>query len=356
MVQVRPSADRRRPARGQGNRPPTNPSTSRTWIVPITVMLSWLARIPRAEARAMFLSVGVGVALLAIKFGAYLLTGSAAIFSDGMESIVNVLASLAALAALGYAHRPPDQGHPYGHGKAEFVSASFEGGMIVVASVVIVIMAIEAWVRGVMPQRLDLGLALVTVATLANGGVGLLLIRIGKRGGSITLEADGRHLLADAVTSIAALGALLLVRLTGHGWIDPLVALLIGVYIGRQGLALVRRGLAGLMDEQDAEDEQALLALLERHVAGAEPAVCGFHRLRHRHSGRYHWVDFHLKVPGGWDIQRGHAVASVIEREIEQLLGAGTATAHVEPCGRENCPRCRRSSAGAAASRPDASS
>lgn len=304
-------------------------------------MLSWLARIPRGEARAMFLSVGIGITLLAIKFGAYLLTGSAAIFSDAMESIVNVLASLAALAALGYAHRPPDQGHPYGHGKAEFVSASFEGGMILVASAVIVIIAIEAWIRGVAPHRLDLGLALVTVATLANGGVGLLLVRVGRRSGSITLEADGRHLLADAITSIAALAALLLVRLTGFGWIDPVIALLIGLYVARQGLALVKRGLAGLMDEQDADDERGLLALLQRHADGAEPAICGFHKLRHRHSGRYHWVDFHVQVPANWDVRRGHDVASAIEHEIEVFLGEGKATAHVEPCGQVDCPRCR---------------
>lgn len=300
----------------------------------------------------MLLSVVVGVTLLAIKFTAYFITGSSAIFSDALESIVNVLASLVALSALTYAHRPPDASHPYGHGKAEFLSAAFEGGMILLASAVIVVTALGALLKGAAPQRLDIGLVLVSVATLANGGVGLLLVNVGRRTGSITLEADGRHLLADAITSVAALAALLLVRLTGRGWIDPLFALLIGAYIARQGAGLVRRGLAGLMDQQDADDEQALVRLLDGHVAGTAPGICGFHKLRHRHSGRYHWVDFHIQVPAHWDIRRGHEVASAIEIEIEQLLGEGKATAHVEPCGRDDCPKCHETRVVQAPSRP----
>lgn len=306
-------------------------------------MLSDLARIPAPEVRAIVLSVVLGATLLTIKLTAYFLTGSAAIFSDAMESIVNVLASGIALYALSVAHRPPDAEHPYGHGKIEFISAALEGGMILLAAVVIAVRSLdEILFHEPQIQSIGLGMMLIALATVVNGGAGVYLVRVGRRSGSMALEADGHHLLTDALTSIAALVALVLVWITGRAWIDPAMALLMAGYIGWMGVRLLRRSAGGLMDEQDHADDKRLRELLDRHVGplGIEPRICSYHKLRHRHSGRYHWVDFHIMIHSHADIRTAHEVASAIEYEIEQMLGVGNATAHVEPCVDEQCRRC----------------
>jgi len=285
------------------------------------------------ERRAAFVSVVTGTILLVIKFVAYFITGSAAVFSDALESIVNVLASLFALYAVILAHAPADREHPYGHGKVEFLSAGFEGGLILAAALVILVRAIEQLLRGPEIEQLDAGLTLVAAAMLVNAAVGFFLIRSGQRHGSIALEADGKHLLSDAVTSLVVLVALAIYWITKWKWIDPLAALLVAGYIALLGAGLLRRSAAGLMDEQDVEDDRLLRQILDSHVgaAGKEPRICSYHKLRHRHSGRYHWVDFHMMVPADWGIDRAHQAGSAIEYEIEQAIGEGKATAHVEP-------------------------
>jgi cation diffusion facilitator family transporter len=299
----------------------------------------FLPNTPTPEAVAGLVSVLVGAALLAVKFVAYYLTGSAAIFSDAMESIVNVLASAFAVYALFYAHRPADREHPYGHGKIEFLSAGFEGGMIFLAALVIAFRAVETMVRKPDLKSVGTGLVLMLAAMVVNGGLGLWLIRAGQRHKSLTLEADGKHLFSDAVTSAAAVVALGIVKWSGWWIVDPIFALLIAVYIVHTAVGLMRTSAAGLMDQQDLEDEKLLKQILDAHVgpAGKEPRICSYHKLRHRHSGRYHWIDFHLMVPADFTIDRGHAIASAIEYEIELALGEGNATAHVEPCKDPGC-------------------
>lgn len=295
--------------------------------------------IARAETRAAGLSLGVAIALMAIKFIAYALTGSAAVFSDALESIVNVLAGGFALFAVVLAHRPADKTHPYGHGKVEFLAAGFEGGMILLAAAVIAWRAVESIIHGPAVARLDLGLLLILIATIVNGAVGLLLVRAGRKNGSITLEADGKHLLSDAVTSVAVIAILLLVRFTGAAILDPIGAILVAFYLVWVSIDLLRRSAAGLMDAQDAADDAMLREILDSHISpnGKAPQICSYHKLRHRHTGRYHWVDFHLMVPAEMDVKQGHDIASVIEGEIERALGVGDATAHVEPCTDETC-------------------
>jgi cation diffusion facilitator family transporter len=303
---------------------------------------TFLPLTPRPEAVAALASVLVGTALLVIKFVAYFKTGSAAIFSDAMESIVNVLASGFAVYAIYYAHRPADREHPYGHGKIEFMSAGFEGGMIFVAALVIAYHAIEAMLLKPQLHDMTLGVLLMAGAMVINGGMGIYLIRSGKANGSLTLEADGKHLFADAVTSAATILALMLIRMTGWAIIDPIVALLIAAYITTMAVGLMRSGAAGLLDQQDLDDEALLIRILDAHLApaGKAPLICSYHKLRHRHTGRYHWVDFHIMVPPALTIDQGHAIASAIEYEIEQALGEGNATAHVEPCVDPACATC----------------
>jgi cation diffusion facilitator family transporter len=313
-------------------------------------MRQLLRHVPPDEARAALLALTVGVSLTGIKFAAYFLTGSAAVFSDAVEGIVNVVAASFALYSIVLAHQPADANHPYGHGKVEFLSAGLEGGMILLAAAVAMVKAADDLLRGTQLSlgRLDWGLALVASTIVVNGLVGWSLIRTGRRNGSVTLVADGHHLLTDAITSVVALAALGVVRLTGWHYADPLAAAAVSLYIGRTGVRLLRQSVGGLMDRQDVEDEALLRRILDAPTgpAGREPRICGYHKLRHRHSGRYHWVDFHIMVPSTWDIARGHEAASAIEYEIELALGEGNATAHVEPCTESACPSCESHAVG----------
>lgn len=299
-----------------------------------------------AERRAAGLSLGTATVLMAVKFLAYGLTGSSAIFSDALESIVNVLAGAFALYAVILAHRPADASHPYGHGKVEFLSAGFEGGMILLAAVFIAWRGAESLIRGPKVERLDAGLVLMSAAMLVNAVVGLLLVRWGRRNGSITLEADGQHLLSDAVTSVAVLTALGLVLVTGWTQADPLCALLVAAYLVWVAIDLLKRSAAGLMDEQDASDDALIRQILDAHTGptAPPPRLCSYHHLRHRHSGRYHWVDFHLVLPASLTIEEGHNIASALEGEIERALGPADATAHIEPCHSADCRACEKPS------------
>jgi cation diffusion facilitator family transporter len=306
-------------------------------------MLRRLRYVPRAEAVAAATSVLVSLLLLGVKFTAYHLTGSAAIFSDALESIVNVIASFVAAYSLFLAHQPADAQHPYGHGKVEFLSAGFEGGMILLAACVIAWHAVEEMVAGPGVRQLNIGIALIGFAGLINGLVAIFLIRTGRARGSATLVADGKHLMTDAITSAAVLIALLLMWWNPKLiWVDPIAAAVVACYIAWIAIGLLSHSAAGLMDRQDAQDEVLLRKILDAHVGenAREPRICSYHKLRHRHSGRYHWIDFHIMVPASWDIARGHETASSIEYEIEQALGEGNATAHVEPCAEQMCETC----------------
>lgn len=303
------------------------------------------AHIPSHEKLAGVISIITGVLLLGLKFGAYFYTGSAAVFSDAMEGIVNVVASAFAFYSLFLAHLPPDKEHPYGHGKIEFVSAGFEGGMIFLAAGMIAFKAIEDICRGPSVSGMGIGMLMLTAAMVINGGVGMYLVRVGKKHRSLTLEADGHHLMSDAVTSLAVIIALGVVKITGWRYADPIGALVVAVYIAWMGARLMRRSASGLMDEQDLGETRILHELLQSHMrpkeaGGREPQICNFHKLRHRHSGRYHWVDFHIIVPAPMSVAQGHGVATAIEEEIEAALGEGNATAHVEPCLTRLCARC----------------
>lgn len=285
------------------------------------------------------LSVGVSLVLTTIKFYAFYLTGSAAVFSDALESIVNVVASMFALYAIALAHEPADDSHPYGHGKVEFLSAAFEGGMIFFAGAVVVWRAVTDIFVGAHVAAPEKGAALLAVTAVVNGIVGTILVRIGRQRSSLTLVADGRHLISDVVTTAAVLVSLVLVYFTRQTWIDPVCALLAAAYLIFTASRLLRVSTAGLMDEQDTEDDRLLRSILDAHVAGtSEPKICSYHKLRHRHAGRMHWIDFHACVPMAMNVHDAHKVASAVEHEIEKALGEADATAHMEPCA--GCPAC----------------
>ncbi len=286
-------------------------------------------------------AIAVGFIGFGLKVTGWLLTGSDGVFSDALESIVNIVASIGAFLALRYAERPPDEEHPYGHGPMEFVSALFEGVLVAVAGMVILTHCAESIYRGRAPiERIDLGLILVAASALLNGVAGFALLRVGRAIGSAALEGDGKHLLSDLVTTFAVLGGLVAVRVTGLAWIDTAVAFAVGLLLLVVGTRVAFRGVSSIIGRQDAEDHRRIIEVLDRHQRGADPRICSYESVRHRHQGRLHFVDMHLRVPRTMSVVESHDIASRIEREVLDAVGGGTATAHMEPCGDAECPYC----------------
>ena len=287
---------------------------------------------------AMAISLVVSIGLLAAKFQAYRLTGSTAILSDALESIVNVVAAGFAIAALIFAGRPADRNHPYGHGKMEFLSAAFEGGLIAFAAVLIIYEVVQSLLGGVELRDLDVGMAVVLGAGLVNLVLGFFLVRTGRRYDSLTLVADGRHVLADFYTSAGVVVGLLLVRLTGVTWLDPVVALVVALNLMWTGVRVVRQASAGLLDEEDTALLDRLLAVLDPHLG---QGVIRVHHLRAIRAGRFHHVDAHLVVPEFWTVERSHELAEdLAERVMKELGVEGEMVLHTDPCHRIYCRMC----------------
>lgn len=278
--------------------------------------------------RYAWLSIAVAVVTIALKGGAAWLTGSVGLLSDALESTVNLVAAVVALAALRAAARPPDDSHHFGRGKAEYVSAAIEGGMILVAAGVILWTALQRLLDPQPVEQAGIGLAIIAVATVLNLAVGLTLIRAGRAHRSITLEADGRHLLTDVWTSVGVLVGVGLVAVTGLDWLDPVVALTVGVNILVTGWRLVRRSGAGLLDVALPPADRAVI---EEVVAGYRARGIEFHALRSRESGRYRFVYVHVLVPGDWTVVQGHDLCEEFERDIAHALPGTTTFTHLEP-------------------------
>ena len=292
----------------------------------------------RARLRAVVISLAVSVVLLVAKYQAYRLTGSTAILSDALESIVNVVAAVFALGGIIFAGRPADRNHPYGHGKVEFFSAAFEGGLIAFAAVLIVYEVVLALLRGVEVRALDVGVSIVLGAGLVNLLLGWYLIRTGRKHASLTLVADGRHVLADFYTSAGIVIGLLLVRFTGIGWLDPLVAGVVALNLLWTGFRLVRHAAGGLLDEEDTDLLGRLLEVLQPHLS---QGVIRVHHLRAIRAGRFHHVDAHLVVPEFWSVERSHELAEDLgERVMKELGVEGEMTLHTDPCHRIYCRMC----------------
>ena len=283
-------------------------------------------------------SLVVAVLLLGVKFYAYHRTSSQAIFSDALESIVNVVAAAFSLAVLTYAGQPADRDHPYGHGKVEFFSAAFEGGLIFCAAVMILWQAGVALVHGQAPQQLDLGLWLTLGAGLGNGALGLWLVRHGRRLHSAALEADGHHVLSDFYTSLGVVGGLLAVSLTDLPWIDPLVAAAMGLLLLVTGWKLVARAIGALLDAEDPVLLQQLVTVLDQHV---RDGVIRVHHLRAIRAGRFRHVSAHLVVPEFWSVQQAHDTAEALATKVlRELPGDGDIDFHTDPCERSYCRSC----------------
>lgn len=273
-------------------------------------------------------SIVVGLIVLALKVAAFWLTGSVALYSDALESIVNVAAAVAALVAIRLSAKPADRNHPYGHHKAEYFSAVIEGVLIIVAALSIARAAYFAIVEGHDPAFTAEGLAVNALASVINGVWAAVLIRQGRARRSPALVADGRHLVTDVVSSVGVLAGVALAAATGYVLLDPILALLVAANILWSGWQLVKSSVGGLMDEAVApEDLEAIRTLISTHADGALEA----HDLRTRRAGRVTFIDFHLVVPGELSVLDAHAICDRIEAALRAEVGEAVITIHVEP-------------------------
>lgn len=281
--------------------------------------------------RVMKLAIGsivVGIAVLGLKFVAYLMTGSIALYSDALESVVNVATAIAALVAIRLSSQPADANHPYGHHKAEYFSAVFEGVLIVVAAILILreaYLALES--QRVLEAPLS-GLMVNGLASVLNGIWCWILIDSGRRHRSPALTADGKHLLTDVISSIGVTVGVVLALLTGWSILDPLLAFLVALNILWSGWMVMKESLGGLMDEAVAEE--TLVEIRKVISANAEGAIEA-HDVRTRHAGRMTFIDFHLVVPAQMTVVDAHEICDRIEAALKETVQESLITIHVEP-------------------------
>lgn len=275
-----------------------------------------------------WLSIAAAVATIVLKTVAWRVTDSVGLLSDAAESVVNLVAAFAVLIALRVAARPADKNHHFGHSKAEYFSAAIEGQMIFVAALVIIWTAVERFLNPRPLEDVGIGLGISVVASLINGGVAFVLLRAGRNYRSLTLTADGKHLLTDVWTSVGVLVGVVLVALTGVERLDPIIAFLVGLNIVWTGWRLIHQSVEGLMDiAMTKEDNAALAAILSRFVTNE----VHFHALRTRESGRHMFAEVHVLVPGRWSVQQGHDLVEEIEAAVHEQFADVMLTCHLEP-------------------------
>ena len=294
----------------------------------------------RTRITAVTLSLAVGALLMAAKFYIYRITLSTAILSDALESIINVVASAFALGSILLAAIPPDKNHPYGHGKIEYFSAGFEGALIMLAAAGIFK---TGWPRIFEPTplpNLQEGLWLLLGTSLVNLLLGLGLMRTGRKTRSLTLEADGKHVLTDVYTSVGVILGLFLVNLTGWFWMDGVVACLVGVNILYTGGVLLHQSFSGLMNASDPKLLKVICGLLDEN---RKEAWIDVHQLRAWASGNLIHIDFHLILPRSFSLEDAHKEAKEIEFILScHFKGAVSVLIHLDPCIEPDCPVCSR--------------
>ena len=282
----------------------------------------------RDLSRFGWLAVAAALATIALKTVAWWVTGSVGLLSDAAESVVNLVAAVVALVALKVAALPADKNHQYGHTKAEYFSAAVEGIMIFLAAATIIVFAIQRLLAPRDLTQVGLGLIISLVAATVNGVVAVVLIRAGRLYRSITLKADGQHLMTDVWTSIGVVVGVGLVWLTGWNWLDPVVAIGVGINILWTGYTLIRESADGLMDVSlPKKDNARLREILAAHTREG----VDFHAVRTRESGARQFMEMHMLVPGHWTVQEGHDIMEDIIDEINGEFPDLRVTGHLEP-------------------------
>jgi cation diffusion facilitator family transporter len=279
--------------------------------------------------RYALLSIAAALATIVLKGIAWWVTDSVGLLSDALESFVNLAAALLAFSMLRLAASPPDKAHPYGFSKAEYLAAGIEGALIVLAAAGILFTALPRLVNPAPIQTPGLGLGLSVVASAINFAVAQVLLRAGREHHSITLEADGKHLMTDVWTSAGVIAAVALVFVTGWLRLDPLIALAVAVHIVWTGIGLMRRSVAGLLDAAISPSEQEELAKLFAEYSKRHGV--SFHALRTRQAGRRRFISFHFLVPDSWTVARAHQLSEEIESRMRSMVPNALVETHIEP-------------------------
>ncbi|GAA3028891.1 cation diffusion facilitator family transporter [Gordonia defluvii] len=278
--------------------------------------------------RFAWLSIATAIVTIALKTGAWWITGSVGLLSDAAESVVNLVAAVAMLIALGVAAKPADDNHNFGHAKAEYFSAGVEGALIFVAAVAIIYAAVERLLNPRPLEALGIGLAISVVAAVVNGVVAVILLRAGRRHRSITLTADGRHLMTDLVTTAGVLVAIGVVAFTGWTILDPIIAIAVAINILFVGYRLIAESTLGLMDTALPDGD---VGLIEEALDGFRSPDVEFHDVRTRVGGHLRYLQLHMLVPGEWSVQRGHDVVEDVEAGLHEVVEDLHITIHLEP-------------------------
>jgi cation diffusion facilitator family transporter len=297
----------------------------------------------RLKKKAALISLIIGFMMFAGKMGAYLLTHSAAVLSDALESVVHIIATSFAFYSLYISLKPPDKKYPYGYGKIEFFSAGFEGALIIIAAFSIIFYAIRDIIKGSDITQVDIGAGIIFAASVTNVILGLYLIRSGKKTNSVILVADGRHVLTDAYTSIGAFGALILVLLTDIKLFDPIIAIILALNILFTGKNLVKESVSGLMNVIDDKMIKEIASTLEEEKKSHTDWI-DLHMLRYWKSGEKYIVDFHITVPYFLSVVKAHDVSHGLEEIFEKIFKTDDVDilAHMEPCEPTCCVICRK--------------
>ena len=288
-----------------------------------------LARNRASLTRFAWLSIAAALATITLKTGAYVLTDSVGLLSDALESLVNLAGAIMALSMLTIAARPADDSHVYGHSKAEYFASVTEGLLILGAAAGIISAAVNRLLQPREIEQLGLGLGVSVVASAINLIVARVLLREGRARRSITLEADGHHLMTDVWTSVGVIGGVAIAGLTGWSLLDPLVAIVVALNIIWTGVRLVGRSVSGLMDAALPAQEQTLIQdVMEKY----RQKGVNFHALRTRQAAARRFVSVHMLVPGEWTVHDAHHVAEDFESDIREALGSVvTVFTHIEP-------------------------
>lgn len=285
-----------------------------------------------------YILIVVSLAMLGLKTAAYYWSNSQAILSDALENIVNVITAALVFAVIRYAQKPADTDHPYGHGKVEFFSAAFEGALILLAGVVILADSAKLWLKGYELRDLDLSLWLISITSVVNGGLGFYLLRAKSKHKSQALEASGKHLIADAYTTIAVVLGLLVYKVTAIKGIDVFLAVLVAFHLMGSGFSIVRKAFSGLMDEQDIG---LLKKLKEGFGTNRFEGLIQIHHLKVIRSGWNNHIDAHVVLPEFWDVARIHDEIHGFENGVIKSLGTeGEMNFHFDPCRRVYCEHC----------------
>ncbi len=287
---------------------------------------------------AAVLSLLVSVLVLILKTKAFYATNSVAVLSDALETVVNVITSIIALYAVKLAAEPADASHPYGHGKMEYFSAAFEGGLIFFAALSILFQSIKSFFNVTEIQNFEYGFIYLGAATLLNLVTGMFLIYSGNENKSEALKASGKHIMSDVLTTLGVGVGLLLVKLTGVLWIDSVVGTLLGFWLAYEAYRILRANSGALLDETDEGAIEEVSAVVNKN---RKPGVIDIHNLRMIRSGNFHHIDAHMVVPYFWDVERAHSVAHEFEMNVVRDYGCdGEIAFHMDPCQQLYCKVC----------------